>query len=98
MFIKTIEWLDSDNKEAELEISDGLYTLIAFCYPCSYFIGQNSLEPLECLNAHDIASAELDKYNIIKAKGKFEQECSAFLEKWDIFIKIGEIRLRRKLV
>lgn len=55
MHIKSIEWLDSTNQEAILEISDDKDVIICFSHPCNYSIGQIITEPLECLDTIDIA-------------------------------------------
>ena len=55
MYIKSIEWIDSINKEAILGISDNKDVITCFSHPCNYSIGQIVTEPLECLDTIDIA-------------------------------------------
>lgn len=54
MYIDSIEWLDKDNKEAILGISNNKDILRCFSCPCDYKIGEIINFPLKCLDSNNI--------------------------------------------
>lgn len=71
MYIEKIEWMDKDSREAILKVSNDKRSLMCFCCPCSYNIGDVLNEPLECLDADDIVVCETMESGIEKLEGAF---------------------------
>lgn len=46
MIIESIKWISREAEEAEVEISDGHFTCIAFSQPCNAKAGEHVTEPL----------------------------------------------------
>ena len=46
MIIKSIKWISKSSEEAEVEISDGDFTCIAFSQPCDVIVGEHLTQPL----------------------------------------------------
>lgn len=94
MYIKSILWLDEENKEAELEISDSVYSLVCFSFPCYYSIKQKLLEPLECLDSKDFMISLDEKYKIERVnKGYSYRLCGKLTDVSNGIITIGNIVL-----
>lgn len=55
MKIENIEWLDIDEKEAVITVSNNYNKLICFSCPCDYQIGDELTEQLECLDTKAVA-------------------------------------------
>lgn len=71
MYIKEIEWLDKEGKEAILKVVNDTKSLMCFSCPSSYNIGDVLTEPLECLDTDDIVLCET-KNSIEKMEGAFK--------------------------
>lgn len=72
MYIKKIEWLDKEGKEAILKVVNETKSLMCFSCPCSYNVGDVLTEPLECLDSHAIVSCETEENCIEKMEGTFK--------------------------
>ena len=72
MYIKRIEWLDEENKEAILEVFNNNKTLICFSHPCNYNLNDEIKEPLHCLDSYDIVYCEDKQIRIEKINEPFE--------------------------
>lgn len=71
MYVKSIKWLDTICKEAEVEISDSEYNIVCFSQPCTYVKNQEINEPLECLNASNIMLADVNMYKVVKENAPY---------------------------
>lgn len=72
MHIEKIEWLDKEGEEAILKVVKDTKSLMCFCCPCSYNIGDILTEPLECLDTYDIVLSETKENSIEKMEGAFK--------------------------
>lgn len=65
MHRQEIKWMDKENREAILKISDNMEIPQCFSFPCRYSVGDILVEPLESLDVEDIVF-HLKKENCIK--------------------------------
>ncbi len=72
MDIKEIKWLDEGEKEAILEVTQDMKSLICFSCPCLYGLGYTLSEPLECVDASDIVLCDTVECDIKKLEGTFK--------------------------
>lgn len=72
MYIKKIEWLDKEGKEAIVEVAKGMESMICFSCPCLYNPGDVLLEPLECLDASNVVLCNTKEYDVKKMEGAFK--------------------------
>ncbi|MBQ7972500.1 MAG: hypothetical protein IJ291_03495, partial [Lachnospiraceae bacterium] len=66
MYIKEIEWLDEESKEAILNVVSDGHSMICFSHPCVYDIGDTLSDPLECLDINDVILCESQEEDIEK--------------------------------
>ena len=71
MYVNKIDWLDEVNKEAIVEVTNGIERLVCFSCPCLYKLNDMLCEPLECLDTQDIVSCTTVGSDIKKIKGTF---------------------------
>ena len=94
MFVKSIFWIEESCREAEVEVSDGVFGLICFSCPCSYSEGDAVTEKLECLDAKKIKVAKEGEYFIEKGEGYFSYKiCGKIEDAKGGIIKLGDIEL-----
>ncbi len=72
MYIKDIKWLDEGEKEAILEVAQGMKSLVCFSCPCLYDIGYTLSEPLECVDVSNIVLCNTVESGIKKLEGTFK--------------------------
>lgn len=72
MHIEEINWLDIGVEEAVLKVVSDADCLICFSCPCSYNVGDELVEPLECLDTDNIIMYETKENIIEKMEGKFK--------------------------
>lgn len=72
MQIESIEWLDTEEKEAILRIVNDKGSFICFSQLCPYDIGDRITVPLECLDEDEIMVCETEEYGIEKMTGAFD--------------------------
>lgn len=72
MYIKRIEWLDKEGKEAIIEVAKGKESLICFSCPCLYNLSDVLYESLECLDSNNIVLCNTKKCGIKKLEGAFK--------------------------
>ncbi|WP_139833052.1 MULTISPECIES: hypothetical protein [unclassified Pseudomonas] len=58
MIVKNIKWISESAEEAEVEISDGEFTCVAFSQPCDRTIGETIDEPLHVFSMRDAMICE----------------------------------------
>ena len=58
MYIKEINWLDKENSEAIVEISDSKNVITCYAYSLEYNLGENIKENLEALEIKDVISVD----------------------------------------
>lgn len=72
MYIKEIEWLDEENKEAVLNVVSGMHSIKCFSYPCKHKIGDILTEPLECLETKNVVLCRVPEEDIKKLEKPFK--------------------------
>ena len=91
MFIKNINYLDANIKEAVVVVSEGLLELSCFSDSCSLAIGDVLNDALECLDVSNIETIE-DSYEIIKLNGPFDYLLKGkLINKMEGIVNIGGI-------
>jgi len=94
MFVKSIFWIEESSREAEVEVSDGMFRLTCFSCPCNYSEGDIVAEKLECLDVMKIESTDEEKYSVEKGKGYFSYKICGKIENIkEGTIKFGNIEL-----
>jgi hypothetical protein len=66
VIIEKIEWLSKEAREAEVIITHGTYSCLAFSCPCKYEIGENIYQPLHGIFCENIYRALENKMLIQK--------------------------------
>jgi len=64
MYVKTINWIDQDSREAEVIVSDGHIELLCFSHPFKKNINEKLKEPIHCFDANNVV---LSKEQVIYA-------------------------------
>lgn len=59
MYVKEIKWIDEENKEAIVEISDSKNVINCYAYSLKYNIGEIINENLEALEIKDVISVDI---------------------------------------
>lgn len=80
MYIKKIEWLDQNGKEAILKVVKDNKSLICFSCPCCYNIGDFLTEPLECLDINQITLCDTKESCIEKMEDSFKYKLKGELK------------------
>ncbi|SFH56845.1 hypothetical protein SAMN04487830_10242 [Pseudobutyrivibrio sp. OR37] len=88
MYVKAIDWIDIDNYEASVVISDGLFDIVCFSDDCSYKVGDIIDDDIKVLGVHDIFISEVNTETIISQSG-FRYEIIGRYENNKLFL--GEI-------
>lgn len=86
MYIKEIEWLDEESKEAILTVVSDGHSLTCFSHPCGYNIGDVLTEPLECLDTDDVILCEKPEEDIEKLGKIFNYRIRGRIKSKDEFI------------
>ena len=93
MKVERIEWLNEENKEGDVVVSDGEYKVLCFADGLEYMVGDIVKEPLNCLDVSNVMRSE-EKEPMIQQNFD-EYECfvrgQIFLEE-DI-VKVGGIKI-----
>ena len=86
MYIKEIEWIDKEGKEAILKVVNDTKSLMCFSCLCSYNIGDVLTEPLD---TDDIVLCETKENSIEKMEGTFKYKLKGKLK--DIQNRVIEV-------
>ena len=94
VIVDKINWVDKDEREADVTITDGTYTLLCFSYP----FNQNEKDIFEnliyCFNIKDIVKSFESYPAVIKKNGFYEYTLRGKLEKReDKIVSIGELQI-----
>lgn len=63
-FVEKIEWLDKENKEASVTISDGDFSLICYVSSCDLIKNEKFNEKIYCLDVEYIYLINDDTYEV----------------------------------
>ncbi|MET1069745.1 MAG: hypothetical protein ABWY28_17190 [Pseudomonas prosekii] len=95
MKIESISWISKEAEEAEVTISDGHFTCIAFCQPCNIKVGDKITEPLHAFsikNAIISDKSTLGVWNV--SETKLEKKVIAkILDITNQIVAVGDISL-----
>ena len=58
MFIKLVEWINEDIREAEVTVSDGFYNIVCFSHPFNKGINDTISEPLNCIEVKNVVTSK----------------------------------------
>ena len=105
MYIKSIEWMDKDAREAILTVGDGIQELVCFCHPCFYHINDTVSEPLKCLDVKDIIVSRANIYDIksktgtlnYKLMGELINAQAGLIKVYSFYLHIDEKSFQRIL-
>ena len=93
MRILDINWLDLLSKEAELKVSDGVYSVICFSCPCNYEVGDILNTELEMLNICNVVVIEEKGFEITKEKEYYAYRIKGKISDNRSMIVIGGLRI-----
>lgn len=101
MYVKNIEWLNRESKEAILNIINNRESLMCFSCPCFYNIGDMITSPLECLDADDIILCNeeesiirrIDESFQYKIKGKLKDKANGIVDTFGFYLHIDEDKI-----
>jgi hypothetical protein len=95
MKIESINWISKEAEEAEVTISDGHFTCIAFCQTCNIKVGDKITEPLHTFsikNAMLSDKSTLGVWNV--SETKLEKKVIAkILDITNQIVAVGDISL-----
>ena len=74
MIVKNIVWLDKDDNEAELEVSDGQWSCLVYSMPCSVKLNQEIPESLSCNGDYGITSSDTRDFLLRKMDSPYAYE------------------------
>ena len=81
MYIKEIHWIDKQIKEAEVTISDGIYTIVCFSCPCEYKIGETLNDNINVLDIDNIVLSKSNDYQVIAMNKPFDYKVKGMLSR-----------------
>ena len=96
MFIKHIDWLDKEAREAAVLLSDGIIVILCFSHPFSGVVGDKLTEPIHCLDAENITVADNHKAYVKRKNslGYFGYSvCGKFIDRKNQIVLLGNATL-----
>lgn len=93
MYVSEVSWINKEINEAEVEVSDGVYSVLCFSHPFGYNIGDKIKENLHGFDVKDIMKVDTgvfyaereDSTFVHIVAGKLCEECSV--------LSIGSIKI-----
>ena len=79
VYIKEIRWIDKQIEEAEVTVSDGVYSIVCFSCPCEYKIGQTLNSNINVLDINNIRLSKNSEYEVIETSKPFEYKVNGML-------------------
>lgn len=96
VIVKNIKWISKASEEAEVEISDGEFTCVAFSHPCSLNIGDEVSEPLHIFSMKNaMRCKDLSKVGIwnIQEQGLSRKIIGKVSNASEQIVTVGEIAM-----
>ncbi len=90
--VKKIEWIDEAEKEADVTISDGNYSVKCFSSPFMLQENENFMDKIQCLDIENIFKSFETDPMIVKKDGFYEYFLRGKLEDDKVF-RIGELKI-----
>lgn len=92
MFISDIEYLNNDNDEAEVSISDGQYTVVCYAFPFSNLPADPHISYIDAFMCTCIEKSDTRQYSVQKLPQHFAYRLTALvLDKERQIVSIGKI-------
>lgn len=89
--VMKIKWLSQDAREAEVLLSDGVFSILCFGHPFNQAIGSTVAQPLHTLEAKYVVRAHNKEFSVEGEEGAFECKMTArVVDREENQIKIGE--------
>ena len=92
LIVERISWIDKNEREADVTITDGVYSIV--CFSCPFNQNENDIfdNLIYCFEAHDIVKSFKSDPAIIKKEGFYEYMLIGELKsKSDKIVKVGEL-------
>jgi hypothetical protein len=95
MIIKSIKWISKSSEEAEVEISDGDFTCIAFSQPCDVIVGEHLTQPLHVFSVKNAMISDQPAVEIWSLSDtKLEREVVAkVIDITNQLVAVGDIHM-----
>jgi hypothetical protein len=95
MIIKSIKWISKSAEEAEVEISDGNFTCIAFSQPCNVIVGEHLIQPLHVFSVKNAMISDQSAVGIWNLSDtKLERKViSEVIDITNLVVAVGDIHM-----
>lgn len=95
MHVASLRWHSESAEEAELEITDGYFSCVAFSQPCRVKVGDEIREPLHVFDVHEAMLSVQTELGIKQiAEGSLGQKVIAkVIDVPEQLLEVGGIRL-----
>ena len=94
MYVKTINWIDKNSREAEVIVSDGCIELLCFSHPFKNSINEKLEEPIHCFDVDNVALAQNQRTYANKKSSYFGYTlCGKLVDKDNKLVYLGNIKL-----
>lgn len=97
MYIRSIEWIDKSAREACVCVTDGNLCISAFSQPLIHSVGEEIVEPLECISVEDICLSDKKIFRIEESDSSFSYRIIGTISDVDnSIINVGRLTLHIK--
>lgn len=94
MYIKKIIYFNKVDREAELCISDGVYSVISYAYPVNAVVVNQEVDAIYGFECTNVVRATEQNYRINKLPAYFAYEVTAeVISICDNIVKVGDLRI-----
>lgn len=94
MFVKSIDWIDEENIEADVEISDGKYFIICFACPFNYQEGDVYKDTIHCLDIEYVYTSQENSYYVERIRKSYNYILKGkVVDLSNKIMKVGEIKI-----
>ena len=91
MYIKNIQWINEQIKEAEVTVSDGVYSIVCFSCPCKYSVGEVINDNIDVLDINNIKLSKTNEYKVTKINESFLYKIDGMLSDDRCTVIIGKL-------
>lgn len=93
VIVDKINWINKEEREADVTISDGTYSVL--CFSCPFNQKENDIfdNLIYCFEVKGIAKSFESNPSIIKKNGFYEYMLRGRLEKKEKIVNIGELQI-----
>lgn len=94
MHIEEIIYFNKSDREAELCISDGVYSVICYACPVNAVVVNQEVDAIYGFECTNVVRATEQNYRINKLPAYFAYEVTAeVISKYDSIVKVGNLRI-----